>query len=244
MRIDIVTAFPNLVRSPLEESILRRAQKKGIVDIRVHDLRDYALDKQHQVDDYPYGGGPGMVLKPEPFFRCVDHILYSSNARRRKIILMSPQGKLFNQQMANELATYEHLILLCGRYKGVDERVVEGLVTDEISIGDYVLSGGELPALVVVDAVVRLIPGVISDLESAATDSFQQNLLDAPYYTRPEEYRGMRVPEVLLSGHHEKIARWRKEQSLERTKRKRQDLLEKLVAEGQKTDLQSKDEKS
>jgi len=225
VRIDIVTAFPHLVESPLQESILRRAQKKGIVDIRVHDLREYALDKQHQVDDYPYGGGPGMVLKPEPFFRCVDHIRYSSTVRQQRIILMSPQGKVFNQQMANELAQWEHLIFLCGRYKGVDERVVEALVTDEISIGDYVLSGGELPALVVIDAVVRLVPGVLGDLDSAATDSFQKNLLDAPYYTRPEEYRGLRVPDVLLSGHHQKIAEWREKQSLERTRKKRPDLL-------------------
>jgi tRNA (guanine37-N1)-methyltransferase len=225
MRIDIVTAFPDLVRSPLEESIIKRAQKKGLVDIRVHDLRDYTIDRHHQVDDYPYGGGSGMVMKPEPFFRCLDVILNSTRIPKRRVIYMTPQGKVFNQKMANELARENHLIFLCGHYKAVDERVIEALVTDEISIGDYVLTGGELPALVVIDAVVRLIPGVLSDPESAATDSFQQELLDCPYYTRPEEYRGMKVPDVLLSGDHKKIKQWRFEQSLKRTKERRSDLL-------------------
>lgn len=227
MRFDLVTAFPNLVHAPLEESILNRAQKKGIVEIFIHDLRQYTEDKHHQVDDYPYGGGPGMILKPEPFFRCVDHIVKTAPELRRKIVFLTPQGVTFNQMIATELTHWEHLILLCGHYKGVDERVIEALVDEELSIGDYVLSGGELPALVVLDAVVRLLPGVLSDLESAHTDSFQQQLLDCPYYTRPEEYRGLRVPEVLLSGHHRKIQEWRHKQAMERTRKRRKDLWQK-----------------
>lgn len=230
MQIDIVTAFPKLVASPLEESMLKRAQQKNLVHIRVHDLRDYTNDKHRQVDDYPYGGGAGMVLKPEPIFRCVEAIIEKYPSKRRKIIYLTPQGKLFNQKLANELSQWEHLIFICGHYKGVDERVIEHLVTDEISIGDYVLTGGELPALVVIDAVVRLIPGVLSDLESALTDSFQSGLLDYPYYTRPEEFRGWRVPEVLLSGNHQKIAEWRKAKALERTRQRRRDLLESYLS--------------
>lgn len=226
MRIDIVTAFPELVKSPLQESILKRGQEKGLVQIVVHDLRDFTRDKHHQVDDYPYGGGTGMIMKPEPFFRAFDKIAAEFPSQKRKVIFMSPEGEVFHQKMANELAEWEQLIFLCGHYKGVDERVIEGLVTDEISIGDYVLTGGELPALVVIDAVVRLIPGVIGDFQSAATDSFQHELLDYPHYTRPEEYRGYGVPEILLSGHHQKIEEWRKEQALKKTREKRKDLLE------------------
>ncbi len=231
MRIDIVTAFPELVQSPLNESILKRARAKELVEIFIHDLRQFTTDKHHQVDDYPYGGGSGMIMKPEPFFRAVDEIVEAFPSEKRKIIFMTPQGKVFNQKMANDLAEWEHLIFLCGHYKGVDERVIEALVTDEISIGDYVLTGGELPTLVVIDAVVRLIPGVISDFQSAATDSFQQEWLDHPHYTRPEEYRGLRVPEILFLGHHENIAAWRKEQSLKRTAARRQDLLKKNDSE-------------
>ena len=226
MRIDVITAFPELVKSPLQESILKRAQEKGLVTIVIHDLRDFTMDRHHQVDDYPYGGGSGMILKPEPFFRAYDKIVAEFPSEKRKVIFMSPQGKTFHQKMANELTKWEHLIFLCGHYKGVDERVMESLVTDEISIGDYVLTGGELPALVVIDAVVRLIPDVIGDFQSAATDSFQQGLLDYPHYTRPEEYRGSRVPEILLSGHHQKIDEWRKEQALKKTREKREDLLD------------------
>ncbi|GBD93992.1 tRNA (guanine-N(1)-)-methyltransferase [bacterium BMS3Abin05] len=228
MRIDIVTAFPELVRTPLQESILKRAREKGLVQIFIHDLREFTTDKHHQVDDYPYGGGSGMIMKPEPFFRAFDKITREFPSEKRKVIFMSPQGKTFHQKMANELVHWEHLIFLCGHYKGVDERVTEALVTDEISIGDYVLTGGELPALVVIDAVVRLIPDVINDYQSAATDTFQQDLLDHPHYTRPEDYRGYRVPDVLLSGHHQKIEEWRKQKSLERTIRKRKDLLKNL----------------
>jgi len=237
MRIDIVTGFPNLVKSPLEESILKRAQQKGLVDIHIHDLRDHASGRHRQIDDYPYGGGSGMILKPEPIFRCVEAILQEYPCERRKIILLSPQGQLFNQELANELAQWEHLILICGHYKGVDERVAEYLATDEISIGDYVLSGGELPALVVIDAVVRLIPGVLGDYESAQTDSFQNGLLDHPHYTRPENFRGMRVPEVLLSGNHAAIARWRRERAIQKTRTRRKDLWERY-----RQKLQSDDE--
>ena len=231
MRFDLVTAFPNLVAGPLEESIIKRAQQKNLVEIVVHDLRQFAYDKHHQLDDYPYGGGPGMVMKPEPFFRCVEQIIGEVSAKKRKIIFMSPQGIIFTQKIANDLTRWDHIILLCGHYKGVDERVIEALVDEEISVGDYVLTGGELPALIVIDAVSRLIPGVISDLESANTDSFQQDLLDCPYYTRPEEYRGMRVPDVLLSGHHQKIAQWRAGQALVRTQKRRKDLLNRKMSE-------------
>ncbi len=231
MRFDLVTAFPNLVAGPLEESIIKRAQQKNLVEIVVHDLRQFACDKHHRLDDYPYGGGPGMVMKPEPFFRCVEQIIGDVPAKKRKIIFMSPQGITFTQETANDLTNWDHIILLCGHYKGVDERVIEALVDEEISVGDYVLTGGELPALIVIDAVSRLIPGVISDLESANTDSFQHDLLDCPYFTRPEEYRGMRVPDVLLSGHHQKVAQWRAEQALARTKKRRKDLLNRKMSE-------------
>lgn len=225
MRFDLVTAFPNLISGPLEESIVKRAQVKGLVEIYVHDLRDYTENKHRQVDDYPYGGGPGMIMKPEPFFSCVDQIVESVELKKRKILFMSPQGNEFTQKMANKFSTLDHLVLLSGHYKGVDERVIENLADEEVSIGDYVLTGGELPALVIIDAIVRLIPGVLNDLESANTDSFQQDLLDCPYYTRPEEFRGKRVPEVLLSGHHKNIQEWRRNQSLLRTKKRRIDLL-------------------
>lgn len=230
LHIHLVTGFPNLVQSPLQDSIIRRAQAKGLVRIDVYDLRNYTTDKHHQIDDYPYGGGPGMVLKPEPIFRCVRQIQARIHPERARVILMTPDGATYNQRMAEELARERHLILICGHYKGVDERVREALVTDEISIGDYVLSGGELPALVVIDSVVRLVPGVISDYESAATDSFARGILDHPHYTRPEVFEGMRVPEVLLSGHHAEIEKWRLEKALERTRQRRPDLYEQYLA--------------
>ncbi|SHK09256.1 tRNA (guanosine(37)-N1)-methyltransferase TrmD [Rhodothermus profundi] len=228
MRIDIVTAFPDLVRGPLEYSIIRRARERGQVDIRVHDLRDYTTDRHRQIDDYPYGGGGGMVLKPEPIFRCIEAIQEEARRAGRpidEVIYLTPDGQVFNQELANRLSLCQHLVLLAGHYKGVDQRVRDALVTMELSIGDYVLSGGELPALVVVDAIVRLIPGVLGDAESALTDSFQDGLLDAPVYTRPAVFRGMAVPEVLRSGDHERIAAWREEQRLLKTRQRRPDLL-------------------
>jgi tRNA (guanine37-N1)-methyltransferase len=224
MRIDILTIFPGMFRGPFEESIVKRAVEKGIVQIFLHDIRDYASDRHRTVDDYPYGGGPGMVMKPEPLFAAVDDV-QGQAAERGPIVLLTPQGRLFDQEVAVELARHDRLILICGHYEGVDARVHEHLVTDEISIGDYVLSGGELAAMVVVDAVVRQIPGVLGSPLSSADDSFAQGLLEHPQYTRPADFRGMSVPEVLLSGNHGEIARWRRQQSLLRTARRRPDLL-------------------
>ncbi len=225
MRIDIVTGLPKLLESPLQESIIRRAQDKGKVQILVHDLREYTHDKHKTIDDTPYGGGAGMILKPEPVFECVETL-----QRQRvygEIILLTADGATLNQRIANDLSLKVNLILICGHYKGVDERVRESLVTRELSIGDFVLTGGELAAAVVVDAVVRLVPGVLNDSESALSDSFQDGLLGAPQYTRPPEYRGMKVPDVLLSGNHSEIEKWRQSQRAERTESRRSDLLKK-----------------
>lgn len=224
MRIDIVTGLPKLLESPLQESILRRAQEKKKVEIVVHDLRDYTHDKHKTIDDAPFGGGAGMILKPEPIFECVE----SLQAQRQydEVILLTPDGEVFNQQLANELSIKNNLLLICGHYKGVDERVREALVSREISIGDYVLTGGELAAAVLVDALVRLVPGVLNDGESALSDSFQDGLLGSPQYTRPAEFKGMKVPDVLLSGNHADVEEWRRQQRLERTKLRRNDLLE------------------
>jgi len=227
MKIHIITAFPNLLRGPLDESIIKRSQEKKLVEIYIHNLRDYSEDKHKRVDDYPYGGAPGMVLKPEPIFKSIEFVLGQFNIKHPNLIFLTPQGKRYNQAKAIELSKKDHLIFLCGHYKGVDERVREYWQMDEISIGDYVLTGGELPALVVIDSVIRLIPGVISDIESAKTDSFYQKRLDCPYYTRPENFRGMKVPQVLLSGHHAEIKKWQEQKALERTKKLRQDLLRK-----------------
>ena len=223
MRFDIITGFPDLVRSPLNESIIKRARKKKLVQVRVHDLRKHTTDKHRTIDDQPYGGGAGMVLKPEPIFACVE----SLQARRSydEVIYLSADGEKFDQRMANRLSLAENVILLCGHYKGIDERIRTTLVTKEISIGDYVLTGGELAALVVIDAVSRLIPGVLGDGESMLTDSFQDDLLDAPSYTRPPEFRSMKVPDVLLSGDHKAVERWREEQRVARTRLRRNDLL-------------------
>jgi tRNA (guanine37-N1)-methyltransferase len=223
MRIDIVTGFPKLLSRPLNESIIRQAKKKKLVQVRVHDLRKYTHDKHRTIDDTPYGGGAGMVLKPEPIFECIGSL--TGKRRYGEVIYLAADGEKFTQKIANELSLNENLLLLCGHYKGIDERVRETLVTRELSIGDYVLTGGELPALVVVDAVIRLIPGVLGDGESMLTDSFQDDLLDQPNYTRPPEYRNLRVPEVLLSGDHKAIERWRRERRLERTRARRKDLL-------------------
>ncbi len=225
MRIDLITALPDLVASPLEQSILQRAAEKELVDITVHDLREHATDKHRQIDDYPFGGGAGMVLKPEPLFACVEAIEAGAGPAD-EVIYLTPDGEVLDQLMVNRLSMNEHLILIAGHYKGIDQRVRDALVTLEISIGDFVLSGGELPALVLVDAVVRVLPGVLGDASSALTDSFQDGLLDAPVYTRPAEYRGRKVPPVLRSGNHQRIDAWRDEQRLKKTKARRPDLLE------------------
>lgn len=223
MRIDIVTGLPKLLESPLQESILHRAQEKGIVEIVVHNLRDYTHDKHKTIDDTPYGGGAGMVLKPEPIFECVDAL--KAQRSYDEVILLTADGELFNQKIANELSLKQNLLLIAGHYKGVDDRVRQALATREISIGEYVLTGGELAAAVIVDAVVRLVPGVLGDGESALEDSFQDGLLGAPLYTRPAEYRGMKVPDVLLSGDHREVAQWRMEQRVARTRAKKKDVL-------------------
>jgi len=225
MKIYVPTAFPDLFSAPFTASIVKRAQEQSTVQIELIDLRDFAGNKHKQVDDYPYGGGAGMVLKPEPFFEAVDKIREEA-PKIDRIILTTPQGRKYTQATAKELTQDEYLVFLCGHYKGVDERVREYLATDEISIGDYILTGGELAAMAIVDSVVRLLPGVIGDIDSALTDSFENNRLDCPYYTRPEEFRGMRVPEVLLSGHHGKINAWRSAQALARTQERRSDLLQ------------------
>jgi tRNA (guanine37-N1)-methyltransferase len=223
MRIDIVTGFPKLLTSPLNESIIRQAKKKKLVQIKIHDLRKYTHDKHKTIDDTPYGGGAGMILKPEPIFECIEQL----QAKRTydEVIYVSADGERLDQRLANELSLRQNMIILCGHYKGVDERVRMKLVTKEISIGDYVLTGGELAALVVIDTIVRLIPGVLGDGESLLTDSFQENLLDNPSYTRPAEYKTMRVPDVLLSGDHKAIGRWRQQQRQQRTRERRNDLL-------------------
>lgn len=229
LRVDIITIFPDYFREVFEYGIIRRARAASLVEIKAHDLRSWTSDKHKVVDDRPFGGGDGMVLKPEPIFAAVDSL---TGARRRaevpsgkRVVLLSPQGKQFAQPMAAEFAQLEQLVLICGRYEGVDERVAEALVTDEISIGDYVLSGGEPAALVVVDAVVRLIPRALGSETSATTESFSEGLLDYPHYTRPPDFEAMGVPEVLLTGHHAEIERWRQEAAKEKTKRNRPDLL-------------------
>jgi tRNA (guanine37-N1)-methyltransferase len=224
MRIDILTIFPGMFRGPFEESIVKRAMDKGLVQIFLHDIRDYTSDKHRTVDDYPFGGGQGMLMKPEPLFAAVEDV-QGQAPERGPIVLLTPQGRLFNEEVAVELARHDRLIIICGHYEGVDARVHEHLATDEISIGDYVLSGGELAAMVVVDAVVRQIPGALGSPLSSADDSFAEGLLEYPHYTRPADFRGMGVPEVLLSGNHGEIARWRRQQSLLRTSQRRPDLL-------------------
>jgi len=223
VRIDVITIFPGIFESPLRESLLGRAIEAGLLDVRVHDLRDSTTDKHRQVDDESYGGGPGMVLKPEPVFAAVE----SLGPGERRTLLLSPAGRRLDQDLARELAAEAWLVLICGRYEGVDERVAEGLPAEEVSIGDYVVAGGEVPALVVLEAVTRLVPGVIGREESHEQDSFgDAGVLDHPHYTRPAEFRGMRVPETLLSGNHAEIERWRREAALEKTRRNRPDLLE------------------
>jgi tRNA (guanine37-N1)-methyltransferase len=223
-KFSIVTIFPDMIQSYLGCSILKRAIEKGIVIVEVHNLRDYSTDKHKTVDDYPYGGGPGMVMKPEPFYRVMESVWPAKENRR--VIMLSPHGRVFSQDVALELLDDDReLVFLCGRYEAIDERVREHLIDDEISIGDYVLTGGELPALVIIDAVSRLLPDVLGDNQSVEDESFSKGLLDYPHYTRPEDFRGMRVPKVLLSGNHEDIRKWRKQQSLKVTLLKRPELL-------------------
>ncbi len=223
MRIDIITVLPELIEGFLNESILGRAQRKGLAELRLHNLRDYSTDKWHRVDDYPFGGFPGMVMQCEPIDRCISEL--TSQRHYDEVIFTSPDGEQFSQPMANELSLMENIIILCGHYKGIDHRIREHLITREISIGDYVLTGGELAAAVIADAVVRILPGAIGDEQSALSDSFQDGLLSAPVYTRPADYKGWRVPEILLSGHEAKIKEWELQQSMERTARLRPDLL-------------------
>lgn len=224
MRIDIITVVPDLLKGPFEHSILKRAEQKGLAKVQVHDLRPYGIGKQKSVDDYAFGGGAGMVMMIEPIASCIEAL--QRERSYDEVIYMSPDGETFRQSMANELSLKENLIILCGHYKGVDERVRQHFVTREISIGDYVLSGGELAAAVVSDAVIRLIPGVLNDETSALTDSFQDGLLAPPVYTRPAEYQGMKVPEVLISGHAANIENWRFEESVRRTRQRRPDLMD------------------
>jgi len=225
MRIDLVTAHPDLVRSPLEHSIMLRAQRKGLVDVRVHDLRAFGEGKHRKVDDYPFGGQGGMVLTPGPLFACIEAIQQDWGGPG-EVVYLTPDGEVLDQPMANALSLAPRLCLIAGHYKGIDQRVRDALVTREVSVGDYVLSGGELPALVLIDAVVRILPGVLGDAQSALSDSFQDGLLDAPIYTRPAEFRGMTVPEPLLSGDHARIRDWRDDERLRRTRERRPDLLD------------------
>ncbi len=234
MQFEVFTLLPEVFPSYLETSIIKRARERGIIHVRVHNIRDYTHDKHHMTDDTPYGGGGGMVMKPDPVFEAIETVL-GLNANppppepesNIPIILLTPQGRVFNQRIAQELSQHEHIVLICGRYEGIDERIREHLVTDEISIGDYVLTGGELPALILIDAISRLLPDVLGDPTGAQDDSHAMGLLEYPHYTRPPEFRGWKIPEVLLSGAHAKIDQWRREQALLRTFKKRPDMLEK-----------------
>jgi len=254
LQFDVFTILPEVFPSYLETSILKKARERGFIDVRVHNIRDYTHDKHHITDDTPYGGGGGMVMKPEPMFEAVESVLdvalpAADTLTGIPVILLTPQGRVFTQRVADELSQYEHIALICGRYEGIDERIREHLATDEISIGDYVLTGGELPAMILIDAVSRLIPGVLGDPTGAADDSHAMGLLEYPHYTKPPEFRGWKVPDILLSGDHGKIEKWRREQALIRTLRKRPDMIEKaelsekdlkfvegLTSKGEKTD--------
>lgn len=231
MRFDIITVFPELFTGVLECGILRRARQKGLVDIRIINLRDFAKDKHRSVDDRPYGGGEGMVFMPAPLFEAIDHCRGGQKDWNGQVVLLTPQGKTWSQNLAVEFSTIPHLLLICGRYEGVDQRVIDCLVDREISIGDFVLTGGEIPAMVVLDSVVRLIPGALGCWESTVNESFSTGLLDYPQYTRPAEYQGHAVPEVLLSGDHAKIEKWRQEQALEKTRRARPELINRKPAQ-------------
>jgi tRNA (guanine37-N1)-methyltransferase len=227
MRVDVFTLIPESMQAYLDASILGKAQQAGLIDVELHNIRDYTSDRHHTTDDEPYGGGGGMVMKPEPVFAAVEAVLGES-VGAIPLIMLTPQGRVFTQQVARELASHSHMALICGRYEGIDERVREHLATDEVSIGDYVLTGGELPALVLIDAVARQIPGVLGDQNASERDSHSAGLLEHPHYTRPAEFRGWRVPDVLTSGDHARIAAWRREQSLLRTLRRRPELLQQV----------------
>jgi tRNA (guanine37-N1)-methyltransferase len=237
VRIDILTLFPPMFDSVFSQSIIGRARERQLIDIRVHNIRDYTHDKHHIVDDSPYGGGAGMVLKPEPVFETVEAVKQDIGDESSHTILLSPQGRLFNQTIAEELSGHRSLLIICGRYEGVDERVAEYLAPDEISIGDYVLSGGEVAAMVLIESIVRLLPGVVGSEESIIEDSHSGGLLEYPQYTRPPSYRGWEVPEILLSGNHAEIARWRRHQRLIRTAKRRPDLLDKAVLSPKEMDM-------
>jgi tRNA (guanine37-N1)-methyltransferase len=235
MVIDVITVFPRILEEPLNESIIKQARKRINLKINIIDLRDFTSDKHRSVDDTPYGGGPGMILKAEPLFQALESLkIKRGTGKDSRVVFPTPQGRQFTQNVAEDLNTEKHLVFICGHYKAVDQRVIDHWVTDEISLGDFVVSGGEFAALIMIDAIVRLQPGVIGDPESARTDSFQGNLLDCPYYTKPEEYRGMKVPEVLLSGHHEKIEEWRLEKKIQRTRERRPDLYQKYLEKSSK----------
>ena len=223
MKVDVLTLFPGMFAGPLDESIVKRARTTGRLELRIHNLRDYAHDRHKTVDDRPFGGGPGMVLKPEPLFEAVEHLTAGQDPAH--VVLLSPAGRVFNQAVAREMAQREHLLLVCGSYEGFDERIREGLADDELSIGDFVLTNGALPAMIVIDAVTRLIPGVLGDDESSLDESFSHGLLEYPHYTRPAEFRGQKVPDILLSGNHAEIAKWLTEQARQRTQERRPDLM-------------------
>ncbi len=227
MKIDVLTLFPAMFAGPLDESIVQRAREAGLLELRIHNLRDYAHDRHKTVDDRPFGGGPGMLLKPEPVFEAVEDLA----GEETRVILLTPAGRRFDQKIAHELAGYEHLVLVCGSYEGFDERIREHLADDELSIGDYVLTNGALPAMVIIDAVTRLLPGALGRQESPLEESFSSGLIEYPQYTRPAEFRGWKVPEILLSGHHAQIAKWRLEQARARTRQRRPDLLNESCGE-------------
>jgi tRNA (guanine37-N1)-methyltransferase len=236
MKFDLVTIFPRMVEAGLAEGVVSRGRERGLLDIAVHDLREFTTDRHRTVDDVPYGGGPGMVMKPEPLVRAVEKICETRGAPQA-VVITSPQGRLFTQREAERLSRLTHVALLCGRYEGVDERVRSLIAAEELSIGDYVVSGGELPALVIVDAVSRLVPGVVGDEQSVEEDSFARGLLDYPHYTRPAEFDGVKVPDVLLSGHHAQVRRWRKKAALARTLERRPELLEQAALDDEEREL-------
>lgn len=227
MRFHIMTLFPEIFNSYMNESIMKRAVEKGIIEVNIYNIRDFSTNKHKKVDDYPFGGGAGMVMTPQPIYDTYKHIIDKFDIKDPRVIYLTPKGKVHNQNIASEMSTFEDVILLCGHYEGIDQRIIDSIVTDEISIGDYVLTGGELPALILIDSISRLIPGVLSQNESFEEESFKDDLLEYPHYTRPREFMGMEVPEVLLSGNHKKIDEWRHEKSIEITKERRPDLYKK-----------------